>query len=447
MGVNREMAILMNFKECAAICSFDVLPEGLEAKFNVYTPNNNSELIPRTYLSELFESYQVPNHLRQRLVEGIEEIEQNDVLFHFTKFLVEDMCSARERCDETPYSNMTPGCMRHHGDLYSFLLLLACVVPSMNKLRRRSVPQAYYEHIPHQPLKHQLEKLALYGDPKVHDFPWVMNFYTCSIFLLDRFYFIPYRFGDPFTMFRQVGTREVIALRHAGEEFRSDGQRNGINDVIDVEGSFTSEWHENDTFIIANRINPMGFVERETTPILKQEWERVLEVGDTLLALHIPSGPGYTPERVKQSMAMALEFYDRYFPELSIKGFWSSSWLYDTRLSLILDSEKSNIVRVQRQFYNYPTLEGDGMLRYEVFGDWKADPVGSPVELTTSLQRAAAGYMKAGARFNTLSMVVLREDVPRIGSMPYITDADRKRFLQTVDSHLPKRSGRIPQEE
>lgn len=86
------------------------------------------------------------------------------------------------------------------------------------------------------------------------------------------------------------------------------------------------------------------------------------------------------------------------------------------------------------------------MLRYEVFGDWKADPVVSPVELTTSLQRAAAGYMKAGARFNTLSMVVLREDVPRIGSMPYITDADRERFLQTVDSHLPKRTGRIPQE-
>ena len=105
-------------------------------------------------------------------------------------------------------------------------------------------------------------------------------------------------------MFRHVNTQEVIALRHAGEEFRADGQRNGINDVYDLQGNFTSEWHENAEFVIANRINPMGFVERETTPILKKEWEPALQAGDTLLALHIPSGPGYTPDRLKNSMEM-----------------------------------------------------------------------------------------------------------------------------------------------
>lgn len=75
---------------------------------------------------------------------------------------------------------------------------------------------------------------------------------------------------------------------------------------------------------------------------------------------------------------MAIAFYDQYFPELAIRGFWSASWLYDTRLGLVLDNESSNIVHIQRQFYNYPTMEGDGMLRYEVFGDWKADPVLNP---------------------------------------------------------------------
>ena len=148
----------------------------------------------------------------------------------------------------------------------------------MNKLEARSIPKAYYEQIPQQPLKLQWKSWKD-GDAKVHDFPWVMNFYTCSIFLLDRFYFIPYRFEDPFTMFRHVNTQEVIALRHAGEEFRDDGQRNGINDVYDLQGNFTSEWHENAEFVIANRINPMGFVERETTPILKKEWEPALQAG------------------------------------------------------------------------------------------------------------------------------------------------------------------------
>ncbi|MBT2762937.1 acyltransferase domain-containing protein [Paenibacillus sp. ISL-20] len=433
------MESLLNFKECIAICNFDYLPEGLEAKYNRHKPDSKPHLIPREFLSGIFEQYQIPEHTRQWLVHGVEAIEKDAVLFHFTQFLVDDMCTLRNRCDETHYTNMTPGCMEQYGELYSFLLLLACVVPSMNMLETRSVPKAYYDQIPQQPLKLQLEKLVQHGDAKVHDFPWVMNFYTCSIFLLDRFYFIPYRFEDPFTMFRHVDTQEVIALRHAGEEFRSDGQRNGINDVYDLQGNFTSEWHENAEFVIANRINPMGFVERETTPILKKEWEPALQKGDTLLALHIPSGPGYTPDRLKSSMEMAAAFYDQYFPELLIKGFWSSSWLYDTRLSLILDPEKSNIVLVQRQFYNYPTMEGDGMLRYEAFGDWKADPVRSPGEYTTSLQKAAAAYMETGARFNTLSMIVLREDIEKIGSRPYITDADIEQFHKTVDSHLQRR--------
>ncbi|OZB95354.1 acyltransferase domain-containing protein [Paenibacillus sp. XY044] len=431
----------LNFDECTAMCNFDYLPEGLEAKYNLYHPNNKPHLIPRDFLTELFERYQTPEHTRQRLVHGIEEIETNNVLFHFTKFLVDDMCSARHRCDETHYTNMTPRCMNQHGDLYSFLLLLACVVPSMEMLQNRSVPQVYYEHIPHQSLKLQMEKLVLYGDAEVHDFPWVMNFYTCSIFLLDRFYFIPYRFGDSFTMFRHENTQEVIALRHAGEEFRIDGQRNGINDVYDPLGCFVSEWIESDDLIVANRINPMGFVERETTTILKKEWKPALQEGDLLLALHIPSGPGYTPARLKNSMSLAIEFYGKYFPELAIKGFWSASWLYDTRLSLVLDTETSNIVRVQRQFYNYPTLEGDRMLRYEVFGDKDSGPVRNTGEFTTSLQRAAAAYMQTGARFNTLSMIVLKEDVERIGSRPYITDADMEQFHRNVDSHLREVSG------
>ncbi|MEC0373154.1 acyltransferase domain-containing protein [Paenibacillus chibensis] len=426
----------LNYDECTAFCDFDYLPEGLEAKYNRYHGNDAPHIIPRDFLSDIFDQYNLPEHTRQRLIRGIENVESNAVLFHFTKFLVGELILARQRCDEAHYTNMTPGCMNEDGELYSFLLLLACVIPSMEMLKKRSIPQAYYEQIPHQPLKLQLDKLVLHGDAKVQDFPWVMNFYTCSIFLLDRFYFIPYRFGDPFTMFRHVNTKQVVALRHAGEEFRSDGQRNGTNDVYDPPGCFVSEWIEDEDGIVANRINPMGFVERNMTPMLKKEWKAALREGDLLLALHIPSGPGYTPERLKNSMSLAIEFYGTYFPEMPVKGFWSASWLYDTRLSLILDNERSNIVHVQRQFYNYPTLDGDGMLRHEVFGDRHADPAADSGQFTTSLQKAAAAYMQTGARFNTLSMIVLKEEIERIGSMPYITDADIGQFRRIVDSHL-----------
>ena len=427
------MNLKLNYKDCIDYCGFDQLPVGIEEKYDTYEPDHSENLINRDFLYGIFEQYHIPKDKKELLLSALEEIEKDSVLFYFTKFLIDDMCSARNRCDEDFYTNLTPGCMKKHGDLYSFLLLLSCVIPSMKLMESRGIPKEYYEKIPHQPIKNQLEKLVKNNDTKVSDFPWDMNFYTCSIFLLDRFFFIPYRFEDDFTMFRNKKTNKVIALRHAGEEFRRDGQRDGINDVFDKSGKFTSVWNENEDTITANRVNPMGFVEKETTTIMKKEWDIALEKGDTLLAFHIPSGPGYTPERVKNSMKIAIDFYQKYFPELPIKGFWSESWLYDTRLSLILN-ENSNIVQVQRQFYNYPILEGDSMLRYEAFGDWKSDPGNIP--LKTSLQKAAAEYMKSGKRFNTLSMIVIKEDVDKIGSMPYITNEDMEHFKKIVDSHL-----------
>lgn len=423
----------LEYKACIDYCKFDQLPKGIEEKYATYEPDNSEILIHREFLYGIWNQYNIPEDKRELLLSALEEIEKDSVLFYFTKFLVDDMCSARNRCDEDFYTNLTPGCMKKHGDLYSFLLLLSCVVPSIKQMEKRGIPKEYYEKIPHQPLKNQLEKLVKSNDTKVSDFPWDMNFYTCSIFLLDRFFFIPYRFEDNFTMFRNKISQRVIALRHAGEEFRRDGQRDGINDVFDKKGKFATIWDENEDFITANRINPMGFVEKETTTINKSEWDTVLEKGDTVLAFHIPSGPGYTPDRVRNSMELAIEFYQKYFPELTIKGFWSESWLYDTRLSLVLN-ESSNIVQVQRQFYNYPIFEGDSMLRYETFGDWKADP--DSILLKTSLQKAAAEYIKSGRRFNTLSMVVLKEDANKVGSMPYITNEDMRQFKEIVDSHL-----------
>ncbi|MBD2867075.1 acyltransferase domain-containing protein [Paenibacillus arenilitoris] len=418
-------------------CDFDYLPDGLERKYEQYKPDDRAWLIPRDFLGGLYDRYRLPERTRRLLTEGIEAIESDPSLFAFTKFLADDMCTARIRCDEAFYTNMTPGCLKPYAEKYSFLLLLACVVPSMDSLKRRGVPESYYSEIPHQFLKVQFEKLGREDDFKVHDFPWVMNFYTCSIFLLDRFYFIPHRFHDELSMYRSRFSGKTIALYHAGGSFRRDGQLDGVNGVRDAEGAFVTEWKEDADRILANRINPMGFVEREPVSVEKSEWDAALRQGDMLLALHIPSGPGYTPDRLKSSMTLAVDFYRTYYPELRIRGFWSESWLYDPRLSLILGEAGSNIVSVQRQFYNYPIAAGDAMLRYEAFGDRNADP--SAISPKTSLQKAAAAYMKSGGRFHTTSMVVLKEDIDRIGTMTYITPEDAASFRESVDSHLAGR--------
>ncbi len=426
------MKHLYEFEDCVSYCGFDNLPEGLEQYFALYQEGKGKYFIERSFLAEIFDKFSLPAETQKLLRSAAEAVEADEKLLYFSGFLVWDMCSARNRCDVDNYNNMTPVCLNKYGELYSFLLLLACVVPSKNLLKERGVPEHYYEDIPFRPMKPQLDKLVK-GELKVSDFPWDMNFYTCSIFLMDRFLFIPCRFGDSFTMYRNRTSEKVIALWNQREDFRRDGQLNGINGVFDKE-AFTSSRRETEESITANPVNPMGFVEKETVTLLKKDWMEVLGAGDMLLALHVPSGTGYNPERLKNSMLLALEFYQTYFPELPVKGFWSESWLYDSRLSLVLDNETSNIIKVQRQFYLYPVREGDAMLRYEVFGDWKADI--RAAELKTSLQKAAAAYMETGARFNNLSMVVLKEEADKTDRMPYITEEDIIRFRQVVDSHL-----------
>ena len=422
-----------NYGECLAHCGFDYLPGELEQFYEVFPAQSQKYLMEREFLHNCFECFQVDSDSIEQLLEAVVAVEEDPVLFHFTKFLVWEMCSERNRFDGGNYRNMTPKCMKVQCELYSFVLLLACVKPSIEKLQKLGVPEEAYKEIPLYPMKGQFEKFAR-RDKIVSDFPWDRNFYTCSIFLLDRFFFIPYRFNDPITMFRNKETKRVRGLRHEGEEFRRDGQINGVNGVFDKEDAYFTSWKETKEAITANPVNPMGFVEREETTLSKSQWEEVLSTGDNLLAVHVPSGEGYNPIRLHNSLTMALDFFDRYFPELHIKGFWSESWLYDPRLSLILKEESSNIIKVQRQMYLYPIKEGDGMLRYEVFGDWKAEP--EKIERKTSLQKAAAAYMSTGGRFHTTSMLILREEAGCIEDYPYIVQADVDYFHKIADSHL-----------
>ncbi|WP_051108813.1 acyltransferase domain-containing protein [Paenibacillus daejeonensis] len=420
----------LSFDTCLSHCRFDALPEGLEYKYRAFLPSGQGELVPRDFLNNLYKRYAVSSHVQQLINEGLEAIEQDSVLHAFTEFLVADISTVRERCDETFYTNLSPACLGKLADRYSFLLLLACLAPSLARLQQRGIPETWYRDIPYQFLKPQLEKLEQAQDFTVSDFPWMMNFYTGSIFLFDRFYCIPHRFGDALTAYRSRESGRVIALRHGGDRFRRDGQLDGVNGIFDTVGAFDAGWEEDEVRVRAHRINPAGCVEAQPTTLDKQLWEKVLGQGDILLALHIPSGPGYTPERVKSSMTMALDFYSAYYPELSIRGFWSESWLYDPRLSLILDEATSNIVQVQRQLYNYPISAGDAMIHLEVFGDRKADPL--TFEPKTSLQRAAASYMRDSGSFHTTSMFVLKEEVERIGDMPYLQAEDITRFKEVA---------------
>ncbi len=379
------------------------------------------------FITEICEQYGLDAEKQKRLVDAFREICQTPQLHEKFETLVRMLCEAGA---DDPVWEWDMSFDIENKDCCKFLLLLACVEVTKEDMVRRKIPVHYYEDIPGRRIAPHLKKYQETGNCEVLDFPWDRNFYTHSIFLLDRFYFIPCLFGSPFRMYRNSGN-EVVAVHDGGHKVGEDGQLVTEDNAL-AAVAFRTEWSETEDEIVGNYMNPCGFVSEKTVTLKKNEWKEVLKPGDKMLALHIPGGEGYTPARLKKSMQLALDFFEAYYPELDIKGFWSESWLYDSRLSFLLPAD-GNIVSVQRRFYNYSVGGGSRMAKLEVFGDEKVDL--TKAQPRTSLQRKMIETFAKGNHLCETAMVVLSEEVPTVEEQyTYVKETDLEELEQVVHS-------------
>ena len=417
------------FQECLKYTGIELDAE-LEQFYQEFCENPDEQpIVEREYLNYLAERFELPDEILNRMNEALDEIEGDETLCWFTKFLIRDMCAARHRCDMDDYQAMTPSCMKN-ADLYSFLLLIACVPRSIKRLEDLGVPAYFYRDIPYNPMKRQFEKLKKTGVGTVSDFPWDMNFYTCSIFFLDRFYFIPYRLDENIRAYRNRKSGEVVTFYAEEMKVRQDGQIDGVNEITD-DKAYTVTFSEADGKIVGTPVNPAGLFETEQVELDAEDWELVLQQGDILLGTHIPGGPGYEPARLKSSIQWARDFFDRYFPEIPVKGFGSESWLYDPHHRLLL-KEDSKIIQMQNQMYVYPIESGAEMMYVEMFG---GNEKPTEADCKSSLQRAALDYIRKGGQFTACSMFILREDADKVGGVLYGTAAQRVDAVERMKAY------------
>ena len=395
----------------------NIIPEAMEAHIGDLE-SEETELLPRETLISVLNANRVPEDRQRKLLDALDAANAVPELVELAHIMAKDAVRGLVRCHAVEFFQPRPACLNGFArEAYAFLYTQLCVLEGRKALRVRGIPEAYDADIPERMTRKQLKKYTETGDISFDDYPWDMNFYCCQIFFLDRFYFIPYRWGDTPTAWRNRETGQVTALWRGGDRVRRDGQLDGTNGVTDPE-AFRTALEETESTVRGNRVLPEGRISPETVTLDKRVWRKALAENDYLLALHIPGGEGYTPERVKSSCEQALAFWDRYYPEYDYKGFWSESWLYDPGLREILPPER-NIVRVQKQFYCYPTEEGDRMIRLEVLGDENADH--RKLTPRNSLERGMFSVWDRGGRFHTTGMFLLREEVPRIGEDPYKT--------------------------
>lgn len=414
--------------------------------------NGQGSVVTRDELFEILGRYNLSSDMEKELTTYLQIIQQNEQLTEYIKFLVWAQCDKRYDYYIDDTTDFNPKNVGDVGKTVSFFMCLSCIGYAKRDLEKRGVPYELYEDIPHRMLRMHMEKFKKTGSYVLDDLPWQSNFYSLAIYLFDRFLFVPCRFDDSYTFYRNGN--EVIGIADDGLSVDYEGQlilkeddagNTENSKAVGVDSSFDKKENkkdghyygafkkdrkeefkttrtETDTLVTGYRISPCGFITKELVTLDKGSWKQILKRDDWLIGFHIPEGEGYVPERVRSSMTLAWDFFKKYYPEIPFKGFWSASWLYDGRLSLLLP-ENSNIVRVQRQLFNYSGGWGGEMLYLELYGDCDI-PLDS-VPKKTSLQRNVATYLENGGKFCEPGMVYFPEELDKdCKQMIYITDKD-----------------------
>jgi len=242
----------------------------------------------------------------------------------------------------------------------------------------------------------------------INSFSWNCNCVTPYMNRCGHLAFEPVSIEYNYNVYIHKTSGDVLVLAGDGVNCTEDGLL--ISHGCPFPQAFSTTVQQNGNITIAHRIDPLGFVEREPSPHTLEEYDHVIKQWDTLLAFHIPAGPGYTVDATQEAFVKAIEFFNRVFPDIDIKGIWCYSWLFSPQLRLIMSEEESEMVRIQQRCYQVPAWRDSGAYNRFVFkvdGDLtKAElPQNSRLHrrLAAIIQRG--GYPTSGGMFVPLSSI------------------------------------------
>jgi hypothetical protein len=119
-------------------------------------------------------------------------------------------------------------------------------------------------------------------------------------------------------------------------------------------------WLKNHVSFNLFRLGRLQFL---MTQCRKDYPEYGLKCGDPVIEVHVPASGALTAESCEESIAMAREFFAKYFPEFNYRYFVCRSWLLDSTLRDFLP-EDSNILQFQKMFVIADCEPSNSILRF-----------------------------------------------------------------------------------
>ncbi len=226
-------------------------------------------------------------------------------------------------------------------------------------------------------------------------FAWLRLIYENRLIRIGRLNFeMCDNFFGLIKVFRnQAG--EVRILSH-GDRIHRSGRPLGSVLCEDEEAAFDTAVTQTHDAYIGHPLDERGFVSREVVHLLKAQWSLVLEQGDKVLSVHIPSGGPLEKDACEQAYDRAKEVFARCFPEFDYQAFFCVSWMMDRQLEDIA-KPGSNIVSFQKKFMPFTRLsQGLGVFLFVFLTPFETDHHDLPED--TSLRRAIKQHYLSGGR-------------------------------------------------
>ncbi len=251
-------------------------------------------------------------------------------------------------------------------------------------------------------------------------FPWIWRHLACELFLLGRLQYMRKAYDGHAAAFRHRSSGIVRLLCGVEVDLRADGYALGDGEKETSEVPWRAVFEESPAGWRGHMIAPQGFALKRESFLLRSEWDRILQPGDTILDIHIPRGDSLTVEDCRDSLQRAASFFQSQFPDQPSRAFFCHTWMFSPQLQTIL-SPVSRIVQFQREFYLYPNRGGPGFLWEFVFGQRYPNPDSAPRD--TSLRRAVLDWLTQDKEIFDLPGLAFHSPA-EWGAQPYTRDWD-----------------------
>ncbi len=314
-------------------------------------------------------------------------------------------------------------CLDRDAGIFYLLIALGIVPKAQASYRTQNIPEDIIENTLLEIKGFCDNHTAAHQHPGLvrRQLAWLRNYLHGRLFRLERLEFKLEPFVAPFHVFRHIKKGWTVLLAPEGVNYNSLNLIDGVGEIFDEKGKWTSHFDETVGTVTGNPIDPRGYAMKRHVTLDRKDWENILPHGSWVLDMHIPPGGGLTPDICLKSFQKAVKFFREHFPEYPVKAInCGISWIFDHALERKLPD--SNLAKFMRELYLYPCFSSGQDAVFFVFGKDLDDMENPP--RNTRLQQMILDSLEVGEPLHASGMLFFPEDLKHWSTQYY-----RKQFL------------------